>query len=449
MNHVQSAKIQIISKPGVIAWPGYVLFFMMLFLPVSQNSLHGILTAIVVVIIGFGILLKGGRVALSKTILLWTLFYVIMGAGYVLLGFLNDAPGALSSMLIYVISPLVFALFIAGLTSAGVMKVLLRLIVIATIAIGLAGLNLILWQMGFLPDALHLKIDLGQGISFLQGTSGMRFYSLASLVFTLPFLITSLIVYNKKNPPFIGRFWIWLALISGLIIALLGGREALLLVVVLTSPIALFLRSQLPEHFKTKDRTYRYTNLLLILVAIAGLVVYLSTVFDWTWGGLANAFLGSFDYQNNMSAQARYDQFYALIEGWMRHPFIGSGLGSYVHGVIRNPDKPWAYELQYVLLLFQTGLMGLLLYSSGIIWLYVMGLKVIRSGSPLSIHMVPVLVGTSCFLMANATNPYLQAYGQLWTLFFPIAMINIWLLSKGDCSDRYVTPVNEEVNPIK
>lgn len=63
-----------------------------------------------------------------------------------------------------------------------------------------------------------------------------------------------------------------------------------------------------------------------------------------------------------------------------------------------------------------------------------MALRMIRSGSPFGIHMVPVLAGTTCFLIANATNPYLQTFGHLWTIFLPIALINLWLLSKDEHS---------------
>ena len=46
------------------------------------------------------------------------------------------------------------------------------------------------------------------------------------------------------------------------------------------------------------------------------------------------------------------------------------------------------------------------------------------SGTRLGAQAVPVMVGLVSFLIANATNPYFQAYGQLWTLFLPIAMVN-------------------------
>jgi len=41
-----------------------------------------------------------------------------------------------------------------------------------------------------------------------------------------------------------------------------------------------------------------------------------------------------------------------------------------------------------------------------------------------------VLVGTTCFLLVNATNPYLWKFDSYWVIFMPVALINAWLLSQ-------------------
>jgi hypothetical protein len=33
-------------------------------------------------------------------------------------------------------------------------------------------------------------------------------------------------------------------------------------------------------------------------------------------------------------------------------------------------------------------------------------------------------------LIASATNPYLGTFCGLWPIFFPIALINVWLLTR-------------------
>jgi hypothetical protein len=45
--------------------------------------------------------------------------------------------------------------------------------------------------------------------------------------------------------------------------------------------------------------------------------------------------------------------------------------------------------------------------------------------------MLPVLAGMTCFLIANATNPYLGKFDCLWVIFLPIALINYGLLNSN------------------
>ncbi len=106
-------------------------------------------------------------------------------------------------------------------------------------------------------------------------------------------------------------------------------------------------------------------------------------------------------------------------------------VGASALGPLRSVEMPWAYELSYAALLFHTGIIGFLIYSSGVICIFWMGLKIMRSGHWLGIYMLPVLVGTTCFLIANATNPYLEKFDYIWVIFLPVALINIWLLNKG------------------
>ena len=61
----------------------------------------------------------------------------------------------------------------------------------------------------------------------------------------------------------------------------------------------------------------------------------------------------------------------------------------------------------------------------GILWIYLKGIQILKYNSDLSPYMLPLLVGLSCFLVANATNPYLQKYDYLWVIFLPIAIINL------------------------
>jgi len=81
-------------------------------------------------------------------------------------------------------------------------------------------------------------------------------------------------------------------------------------------------------------------------------------------------------------------------------------------------------------LLYHTGLVGTLIYAVAVLWVFWMGLKIVRSGHPYGIYLLPILVGSALFLIANATNPYLEKFDYLWVIFLPVAFINHWLLSQ-------------------
>jgi hypothetical protein len=139
-------------------------------------------------------------------------------------------------------------------------------------------------------------------------------------------------------------------------------------------------------------------------------------------------FLRGFDFSREASAIPRRDQLFALLRGWADAPLLGAGHGASAPGVVRAREMPWAYELSYVALLFQTGLLGFVAYASAVGWLMWMLVKVIRVGDELSLLALPVTVGMVCFLIANATNPYLAKFDYLWILFVPIGVVNYWLL---------------------
>src|SRR5207253_778558 len=123
-------------------------------------------------------------------------------------------------------------------------------------------------------------------------------------------------------------------------------------------------------------------------------------------------------------ATERRQQSIALSRGWLDRPFWGAGLGASVLGSIRSETRPWSYELYYLSLLYQTGLIGFAAYASGIAWIFWRGIKIIREGGHLGRLMIPMLAGCAGFLIASGTNPYLDRFDGLWVLFLPLAVIN-------------------------
>jgi O-antigen ligase len=155
-----------------------------------------------------------------------------------------------------------------------------------------------------------------------------------------------------------------------------------------------------------------------------------SVVFKLSFEGIIYYVLAGFDFgdSSNLSASARAEQFYALLHGWMDNPLIGSGHGAAAQGSVRSEEQAWAYELSYLALLFQIGLIGSLIYLSALLWTFIKSIRVVRTIPKSAAMILPPLVGLTCLLIANATNPYLAKFDYLWTIFLPVGILNAYLL---------------------
>ena len=155
---------------------------------------------------------------------------------------------------------------------------------------------------------------------------------------------------------------------------------------------------------------------------------YLQFIYSFDLQIIVNVFIEGFNFD---TYNVRREQFFALLSGWMDSPMLGAGHGASAKGSLRSYESSWAYELSYVALLFHVGIVGFLCYTAGVVWVYWMVLRIIRSGDQMGLYLLPILVGTTCFLIANATNPYLGKYDYIWVIFLPIAFINYWLLNNN------------------
>ncbi len=415
------------TSGALFSWVGYAFLFFTVYLPVSQNEFRGWFLALVMAVVLGRIIRNDGKLRLHKSTFHWILFYLVAGVAFVLLGYFRNTPGALFSSLVFVVWPLAYALMIEAVAQPGRIVHVLRVLIFAMIGIGAATIYFLAWALGWLPDSLYVDPQLVYRVAFFGNSIQMIHLSLSSMIFLIPFTISGLYVYSSKAPGFLPQWIVWPALLLGLFTAFVGGRRALYLVLLTTPLLILFFHSWLPAELRPSTSRRILLTLSLVL-ALLGTRSYLGSATGLTWGGTREFFLTGFQFETDPGANMRLTQFNALIQGWKAHPLEGAGLGAGVPDVVRNDERPWEYELQYVLLLYQIGVLGILAYGSGVAWIYYRAMKIAKSGSTLGVHIVPVLVGMTSVLIANATNPYLQTFGHLWTLFLPIAIINSSLM---------------------
>lgn len=140
-------------------------------------------------------------------------------------------------------------------------------------------------------------------------------------------------------------------------------------------------------------------------VALLGIVVGVSMLF----GALPHP-----SFLDDASAGLRETQAPKLWDAFKQNPVLGDGLGAVVRPrYVRDPAAPWSYELTYLQLLFQMGVVGLLVVLA-------LPLAVVRRGlreaGAVALWAQP-LAGAMAILgilVASATNPYLlSSFGML------------------------------------
>lgn len=415
--------------------PGLLLFFMMIFVPTKYQMAKAVLLGLTLVFIFGNILIREGKIRLHRVISFWMLFYIILGLFWILIGVINNTPGALRVSTVYVLWPLIFTVLISGVSTDKMLSNLTKILIISLIAIGIYDLSYILYAYGWLPKFLYISIDQGQAIGFYLGFVEFRLFNISSLLFLVPFCIAALFVWSDNPDMPISRKWLWISFILGMLLVFLSGRRALLGVVAISPFITLIFKYFLPRKDSKLNRKKLIRTFVGLILILFGIYIYLYFFYGFNLQSLIKMFLEGFDFQHSGGAIARKAQFYALLEGWSKYPLFGAGHGAGV-SYLRSTKQPWSYELYYVVLLYQTGLIGFLAYSSGLIWMFWKGIRIIRSGHSLGVHILPVLVGTACFLVGNATNPYLGKFDYMWVIFLPLAFVNLWLL-KGKKFNEY------------
>ncbi len=427
-------------------WPAYLLFFLMLAFPAMEHFLYAkecLVALLLIVVVIQGVT----RSHLHREVAMWALCLAAVGLLFGLRGLFLNAPGASSQIRVYVLWPLIYLVLLGGI-NLRILQGLEKTLVVATGFVGIYLVYFFLSELGVFPKFTHLdwflsreELNNGQysSISLEEGHVEMYAMAIGALPFLVPFLMAALVSRRPgTGGTWVSRRWLFVALLLSLPMVILSGRRALQLVSMLAPVLTLILGLFQPrtERLFLLRSLGRVTTTLVVVLVL--LVPLLGSAHEITFQGLAERFKTGFDFSasnRSDSAVGRVDQYLALTAGWKENPFIGKGLGAAAHTSVRANEVPWGYELSYVDLLFQTGLLGFLAYTAGIIWIYWLGIKIIKRGGIGGQFMLPALVGMSALLIANATNPYLRSFDTLWPIFLPLAFINYWLHAR-ECSQE-------------
>jgi len=362
-----------------------------------------------------------GRLKYSTETLLACTVFALVGSLYSLLGLLRDAPGAIRVLSVYAVWPVVYGLLSPILATQNLLDGLRRCLTIATLLVGLHSLLVVAAGHGWISEGLVPSIEQGAGYGQYEGYSEFNLWSLASMLFLTPWGMHRLLMTPHEGG--LPRLMLMLLIVLlTLLVVLVSGRRALVLVVAVTPIVALCSEVLLGRSLQLVFEWSRLGRLLLAVTLLVAAVAVTWMLLDVSLAAVWQQMVFGFDFfgDSEGSASARGDQLSALLDGWLNSGVLfGAGNGSAVELKRGGVDQPWAYELSYVYLLFSTGLVGVVFYLLWFGWGLARLRRICRSRPELCVETAPVLTGVLCFLIGNASNPYLAKFDYLWIAFLP------------------------------
>ena len=112
------------------------------------------------------------------------------------------------------------------------------------------------------------------------------------------------------------------------------------------------------------------------------------------------------------------------IKGWKTAPILGVGFGAELPGLEKEEGKG-IYEMEFVVRLYTTGILGLALLLGLMIYIGVYGIRLMRKSKKALLMLAPCLVAYLGAVVATISNPYIfSGFDYLLMLFLPVAFIN-------------------------
>lgn len=370
--------------------------------------------------------------SINKNIFYFALFYATIGSIYIFYGLIEENPGAMFQINAYIIYPLFFTFLLRWISSENIIINLVRIILYTNVLIGIHAILYILVALNYLPELFKIDLNDKSFVGIQENHMGLSMPYLTTLIYTVPFSIFLAFAPKNKRQLLVSDFILYTGIILTLIVSFLSLRRGLILAILLAPILSYFFwilkTKQKLSLLIYKSTIYFIKFFLFVIVFIS--ILQLTDVFDFS------IIIDSiFSLDNSIKASSnehKFIQSILMIENWSSSPVFGHGFGAVIKGVISSDEAPWAYESTYLLFLNNTGLVGLFLYSIGILWIFYKGILVYKNNNKFDYIMGGALIGLLLILIANATNPYIGKFDSMWMIFFPLAIINIYSSRKKE-----------------
>ena len=382
--------------------------------------------------------------------LLCSCIIVIPGLYGVIYGLNVNNPGARSELALFVFAPISYLIIFYNVANiskiAQYFKFTIKLAII---------LNLCVFYYLYFSEFGLIHEFLAKATSFIiqnpQGYKKVFSLQIVPLIFMLPVMA----VYYFNNQSKIN----FLLLNLLILMTIMSGRKSLIILFFLVSITFISLNC------------FRHRNWSLSFKLIAPLVIspmlfflyfqndtisFLKDTFIYSWGvnkktNLLNAddikklnsdFPSSSSFmhlykstenicsiensiyfgieKSKLGGLIRRAQINCLTKEIASSPFFGNGLGCVIKQCVRSESQPWRFELTYLGIIMNIGLIGFAVYIGVYLFWF---RKVVYNGESTR-DVMPLLCGSAFFIICSATNPYIMGVENLWIYFVPYMLVN-------------------------
>ena len=396
-----------------------IFFFLITFIPRSHSNVKLPLMVILLFISFLFLIAYRKQIYISKTLLVFILVFILYGIFGVFIGSLysNSTSALLDYIRLYLLWGMVYGIFSITISNTDKFYLLFKVLETSNLVIAVYNLLIYLNAVNITNFDFLYNIDAQSRIGIHDGYVQITSHNLGTLIFTTPFLIAIFLNEKKKS-----RFRLFNILLSVFVI-FLSGRRAALLNIALT-PVIILGISLITNRKKVNIRAIRKIFVTSLLLIGTIFMMQILKIVD-----LNVFFLRFLDAFKSNEDNVRSIQINELMKGFSNYPLFGSGFGKGVEGIVRDSQQPWSYEVILVSMLYNTGLVGMSIYSYSIYLNLKVGLKTLKNNH--APYMFGLLVGYINFLIANFTNPYLASFDFTWVLFIIVAYYN-YLVRKGE-----------------
>lgn len=371
----------------------------------------------------------------------------IWGAIY---GFSSGNIGAQKELAVFVMAPIVYLLVfrrpVFGLSSIKYIELTLKVICAA---------NLLVFFFLFFTETGSLRALLEAAtlfrIQFPDGYTKVYTLQITSLIFLLP--VMAGYYYFRQS-------WINFCLVTAaLLMALLSGRKAILILFTALTVCAWLYHMYRYRDLKAAAKLISPWVLALVMfpqVAAFDESAYAQAMFNSfpelgdsvkrrgvqepfapmmkeqgefasLYASRSNAcamenYLDAGLASDKLGAVVRQAQISTLVKEIAGRPWFGSGLGYVTTDCIRSGEQPWRFELTYLGMALNIGLVGIAIF----VLVYLRWLKGALSALLPRQMTVPLLCGSVFFVICSASNPYILSVEYLWIFFIPF-FLSKWI----------------------